>query len=115
MATPTATPTFEDIRKLFPDLSQDTWENMPEFMRKAYYKSFSDLGSIDNAAKGTPIPTPPKKSTPIPTRTATATPTPTKKPLGGYVYLMNPEGTKQKRVTAEEAIELIKAGWHEID
>jgi hypothetical protein len=67
MATPTATPTFEDIRKLFPDLSQDTWENMPEFMRNVYYKSLSDLGSIDNAAKGTPIPTPPKKATPTPT------------------------------------------------
>jgi hypothetical protein len=119
MATPTPTPTFEDINRAFPEkkLTKEQWDIMPQLMRDIYFKAYEDILSINNAAKGTPIPTPPKKSTPIPTMTATATPTPTptKKPLGGHVYLMNPEGTKQMRVTAEEAIELIKAGWHEIE
>jgi BRCT domain type II-containing protein len=115
MPVPTATPTFEDIKKLYPDLTLDTWNNMPQFMRDTYIKSLSDLASINNAAKGTPIPTPPKKNTPTSTPTPSKTPTPTATPSDGTVLLMSPDGEKIKRVTAEEAVKLIKEGWNSID
>lgn len=70
---PSPTPTYQDIAKAFPEkgLTEEQWDNMPPLMRGVYQKALEDLALIGNAARGTPIPTPPKK-----TPTASQTPTP---------------------------------------
>lgn len=114
---PTPTPTYDEIAKVFPNApSREAWEQMPDFMKGVYFEQLSNLKTVDNASKGTPIPTRTKTPTPVPTSSKTPVKTPTATPTpGGFAYLMDPETQKVKKVPWAEVADLIKAGWQEVD